>query len=413
MSRFPNNPRRTAEENEQQTALVALRRCTDNAPATIHQAVEKALTDTPEFHALVTPGKRVFLKLNLVVIAQNGDGITTDSEVVRSVVKLVRAKGAIPVAGDNPAVASTSAVLKASGIGKVLDELNVEVPDLKPVVTLNCPRGRDFREFQISQAIAQSDVLLNLPKLKTHALTYMSMATKNLFGVIPGTRKARWHMKAPHAHMMAGLFNDLYSGLVDHFSAKGGGILHLCDGVTALEGDGPGHSGQAKFLGAILASGDAVALDSVGVRIAGLCPTSLTTLELAIKRGLGIGDISAIRIVGDAIADFKSSGGLKPPCTGGKRPEGIGIRLCNRPWVRNLMTDHPILERPEACIGCQRCAEICPAGAIRFQSSAHAIKTPVFQKTPCIRCYCCAEVCPKGLIGRSKISVIGRLLHRL
>lgn len=403
----------TCKPQSPRTATVALRQCADNSPGAIHAAVRQALADTPEFAAWVTAGKRVFLKLNLVVVAEKGDGITTDPEVVRAVVEAVRERGAIPVAGDNPAVASAAAVLKASGIGQVLEELKVEVPDLKEVTPLACPRGKDFREFQISKAIADADVLLSLPKLKTHALTYMSMATKNLFGTIPGTRKARWHMKAPHAYMMAGLFNDLYTGLLDHFAAKGGGIIHLCDGVTALEGDGPGHSGTPKFLGAILCSSDAVALDSVGVRVAGLDPGKLTTLELAMKRGTGVGDIGDIRIVGDAIGDFAAMGGLKPPAVGGRRPEGFGIRICNMTWVRNIMTDHPVLAKPSKCVGCRRCAEICPAGAISFESSEGAPKTPSFDKTPCIRCYCCAEVCPQGAIGRSRISLLGRLLRKL
>jgi Uncharacterized conserved protein len=393
-------------------ARVALEKCGDGEAETIHAAVHRALAALPETDALIRPGKTVFLKLNLVTNAARADGICTDPEIVRAVVNEVRARGASVQAGDNPAIASASSVLKSSGIGPVLKELEVETPDLGKTCALECPRGDRFREFQVSQAIMDADVLLNLPKLKTHALTYMSMSMKNLFGVIPGTRKARWHMKAPHADMMAGLFNDLYSGVVDHFSGEGRGILHLCDGVTALEGDGPGHSGRPKFLGAVLASADGVALDRVGIEVAGLDSSQLATLQKAIKRKLGVGDLACIDVLGAQISDF-SGVSLAPPSHGGMRPEGFGIRLCNTVWVRNLMTDHPQLADASKCVGCRRCASICPAGAITFREGEGAPRTPVFNKDPCIRCYCCAEVCPVGIIEKSTISFLGRLLRRL
>ena len=161
-----------------------------------------------------------------------------------------------------------------------------------------------------------------------------------------------------------------------------------------------------------MASADGVALDRVGIQAAGLDPARLATLQKAIKRKLGVGDLERIEVLGARIADFDGIR-LAPPSDGGRRPEGFGIRICNMPWVRNVMTDHPQLADASKCIGCRRCAGICPAGAISFREGEGAPRTPVFDKGPCIRCYCCAEVCPEGIIEKSRISWLGRLLGKL
>lgn len=386
---------------------VALQRCRDTSPEVIHAAVRAALAAIPHIDEIICPGRRVFLKVNLVTNAAREDGICTDPEIARAAVMEVQRRGATPLIGDNPAIASMRSVLRSSGIGAVAQELGVEVPDLGPTAALHCARAERFGDFEVSKAILDADVLLNLPKLKTHSLTYMSMAIKNLFGLIPGTRKARWHVRAPHADMMATLFNDLYSGVVDHFTAPGRGIVHLCDGVIALEGDGPGHGGQARFLGAVLAATDGVALDRVGCQIAGLDPARLTMLQKAMRRGLGVGDLAEIDLDGAPLSAFAGAG-LKAPASGGFRLEGLGARLGNQRWLRDLMIDHPALVQ-DRCVGCRRCAEICPAGAIHFCGQGGQAR-PTFDKRPCIRCYCCAEVCPKGAIAKSPIPWLGRLL---
>ena len=377
------------------------------SPEAIHQAVRQALHATPAFDEAVRPGRRVFLKVNLVTNASRDDGICTDPEVVRAVIEEVLARGATPIVGDNPAVASTKSVLKSSGIGAVVESFGLEVPDLSETATLRCDRAERFNAFEVSRAILDADVLINLPKLKTHSLTYMSMAMKNLFGLIPGTRKARWHVRAPHADLMATLFADLYSGVVDHFTAPGRGLIHLCDGVIALEGDGPGHGGKARFLGAILASSDGVALDRVGVDIAGLDFKRLSTLRQATRRNLGEGHLDRIEISGAAICDFDGIA-LEEPAGGGMRIEGLGARLANQRWLRDLMIDHPELSS-DLCVGCRRCADICPVSAITFVGEGPKSR-PTFDKRPCIRCYCCAEVCPKGAIAKSRVPWLGRLL---
>lgn len=411
-----SHPSADLSEAAHQTAAigrtcVTLQHCADTSPGVIQNAVHETFAAIPGIDEIITAGRRIFLKVNLVTNAAREDAICTDPEIVRAVIAEVRARGAMPLIGDNPAIASSASVLRSSGIGAVAQELDVEQPDLNPTATLHCARAERFRDFEVSRAILEADVLLNLPKLKTHSLTYMSMAMKNLFGLIPGTRKARWHVRAPHADMMAILLGDLYSGVVDHFTSKGHGIVHLCDGLLALEGDGPGHGGKPRFLGALLASTDGVALDRVGCEVAGLDPQHLGTLQKALRRGLGQGDLSKLEIKGASLSDFAGTR-LQPPSGSSFRLEGMGAWLGNQRWLRDLMIDHPRLIQGR-CVGCHRCAEICPAHAIRFQTASNASEQtvePLFAKGPCIRCYCCAEVCPKGAIEKSPLPWLGRLL---
>jgi uncharacterized protein (DUF362 family) len=365
--------------------VVAVEACSTYERDAVDAAVKACLHSLGGLEPLVRPGARVFCKVNLLVPAAPERAVSTHPEVVRAVVRQIRRLGGVPLVGDNPAMASTEAALRKSGILAVLGEEKVEAPDLGPVVRLENPQGKSFRSFEVSKAIAECDLLLNLPKLKTHALTYMTCAMKNCFGLIPGTDKARWHLRAQSPEEFAIFVCDLYGALLRHFQGERR-MLHLCDGILAMEGDGPGTSGHPRELGALLASFDATALDRVACAIAGLDAGRLVVVREARARGLGEGNLERIRCVGTPIGTFGEVRFVPPH--GSAISQGLGARVIRSPWLKNQILERPTLAAGK-CGGCGKCKDICPAGAIPLRGNP--AKPDVALKT-CIRCYCCAEV---------------------
>jgi len=362
------------------------------------------LDATGGLDSVVREGARVFCKVNLLVPALPERAISTHPEVVRAVIREIRRVGGVPVVGDNPGIAKTATALRKSGILAVLEEENVEAPDLSEVVRIENPNGRSFRSFEVSKAIVDCDVLFNLPKLKTHGLTYMTCAIKNLFGLVPGTQKARWHLRAQSAVEFAVLLCDLYGALVRHFEADKK-MFHLMDGILAMEGNGPGPGGTPRALGALLASHDPTALDSVACHLAGLEFERHVVVRESMLRGYGEGEFSKIECVGASLDTWKSVA-FRPP-EPSMSPKQISGRLMRNQWIKNQILEKPI-PTAEQCTGCLKCKEICPADAITM--AAQKSDPPIIDTRRCIRCYCCAEVCPEGAIRKSKTPWLGRVL---
>lgn len=383
--------------------VVALQACAEYAPEAVEAAVRNLFESLGGLGRFVRGGDRVFLKVNMLTPSAPELAISTHPEVVRAVAREVKRLGARPMVGDNPAMAKPSTALRKCGIQAVIDELGIEAPDLAPVAELESPEGVAFRHFQVSKAILEADVLINLPKLKTHSLTYMTVAMKNLFGLVPGTEKARWHARSPDARAFASMVVDLYAGARRHFSGPRR-ILHLCDGVLGMEGEGPGRSGTPRKLGALLASEDAVALDRLACALVGLDPERLLIVKEAARRGLGEGELSRIATVGELVERWAGPGFAPPAGATGRT--GLGQRLARSTWVRNRLVERPELE-PSRCISCRKCAQICPVKAISMVGEK---PKPQPALDTCIRCYCCAEICPEGALHKSATPWLGRLL---
>jgi uncharacterized protein (DUF362 family)/Pyruvate/2-oxoacid:ferredoxin oxidoreductase delta subunit len=385
--------------------IVAVQACDTYDRDAVEASVRACLDAIGGLESFVRPGDRVFCKVNLLISPARPDhAITTHPEVVRAIIHEVRRVGAVPLVSDNPALKISKTMLKNSGILPVLEEEKVEAPDLSETVEIANPAGRAFKSFRVSKAIAEADVLLNLPKVKTHALTYMTGAVKNLFGLIPGTAKARWHLQAPAPELFASCICDLYGAVLGHFGGERR-MLHLSDGIRAMEGDGPGAGGRPRQLGALLASADAVALDRVACALVGLDSELNLIVREAARRGMGEGDLSRIRWVGAPAEHWRGVRFQPPP--GSIHETTLAGRLMSSPWLKNRLINRPLLDH-EKCSGCQKCKQICPADAIAFAGKP---VEPQFFLRSCIRCYCCAEVCPEGAIRKSAVPVLGRLLR--
>ncbi len=383
--------------------IVSCQACGDYEPMHVQAAVDACFDGLGGLSAFVRPGDTVFLKPNLLMPAKPAQAVTTHPEIVRAVIRAVKAAGGKPVLGDSPAATPLKLTARRAGLLEVTQQEGVPLADVTTGMDIHSERVQGGRHFEVSRAVLEADVVINLPKLKTHALTYVTLAQKNLFGLVPGLQKGRWHMTAQAPEHFASLLADLYASIVDHPDGPRH-FLHLLDGVLAMEGNGPGAGGTPREAGVILASTDAVALDRVACEVAGLDHTLAPLLRISAERGLGQADLAQIETVGTPLEQLRCES--FQPAPGMKSSPSLQAALWSGARVRNIALDRPLMHR-EPCVACGHCVRICPAEAVRMDKRQGVARVDY---ALCIRCYCCAEICPEAAIDKSPVPLIGRLL---
>ncbi|MBC7099974.1 DUF362 domain-containing protein, partial [Candidatus Bipolaricaulota bacterium] len=184
--------------------------------------------------------------------------------------------------------------------------------------------------------------------------------------------------------------------LVDIFSLVRP-VLTVMDGVVAMEGPGPAN-GSPRPLGLILASADAVAVDAVAQAIIGLDPLRVWTTYHAHTRGLGVGDLAKIEILGENLDSVKVRDFRLPPAAGemmGRVPASVTR------WATRHLQAQPVVV-PARCVGCGACVRACPTGAAQFRG-----KKAWIDRRKCIRCMCCHEACRYNAI-ELRLDLLGR-----
>jgi uncharacterized protein (DUF362 family)/Pyruvate/2-oxoacid:ferredoxin oxidoreductase delta subunit len=361
------------------------------AEAELVPAIEAALGDLDD---LLRPNARVFVKINhLSPPSAPERGIVTHPTFTAAVLAILRGITPHIVVGDDihPPLPDGFAV---SGYRAMCERLGVELVNLRETGFQRIPStGAVLNEIYLARSLLEADVVVNLPKLKTHSLTLFTGAVKNMYGAIPGGLRVAFHGQ----YKNPGEFNQV---LVDIFAAAKP-HLTIMDGIVAMEGAGPAN-GTLRNLGVILASHDAVAVDAIAARIIGLDPLAVATTRYAHERGLGAAD--GIEIVGDAIETVAVTDFRLPPLPAGEivgraprfLTKFITGQLVVRPWVvgRN-------------CVGCEACVRICPTGAATV-----ALGKARIDRRTCIRCMCCHEVCRFNAIALQR-SAVGRALRPL
>ena len=321
---------------------------------------------------LIGRGDRVLIKPNLLSPASPPDAVLTHPMIVRAAVEYVLQKGARPQVSDSPAIGSFEKIMKDSGIGDALAGLDVDCRAFEN--SLRTDIGEPFNAIEMAEDAINADVVINLPKLKTHSQMLLTLGVKNMFGCIVGYRKAEWHMRAGiNRTMFAKLLVLIYQRIRPSFT--------ILDGILAMEGEGPGKSGRPKELGILMGSRDAFAVDSTVCRMLGLDADMLPTLKVAREMGIMETDIE---IDGDLpmIHDFRLPS-ISPLMYGPRMLHG---------FIRRHLLQRPVPHDP-TCQMCAECWKICPAGAISLRE-----KKLSFDYDRCIRCFCCIEVCPYGAL---------------
>jgi uncharacterized protein (DUF362 family)/NAD-dependent dihydropyrimidine dehydrogenase PreA subunit len=367
-------------------AVVAVERCGSYDEAEMAAALERLLAPLGGMEAFVSQDQTVFVKVNLLMKAEPDRAVTTHPALVRAVVRAAKKAGARDIAiGDSPGgrttAASARAVFEASGMTAVAREEGVRLSLLDDsVVRVPSPGGVLYQSFNLGREAVEADVLIDLPRLKTHGFMMFTGAVKNLFGCIPGLEKAQFHIKVPDRQDFAGMLVDLLLACSPE--------LTIMDAVVAMEGAGPS-GGTPKPIGALLASTDAVALDIVASSIARFDPMEVYTNAVAHKRGLGPASADEVRVEGTPWRELVPESFLQPA-----RDVSRGMPPALGRWARKHTASRPYLERRDACTTCRTCEKNCPVSAIRMVE-----RRPAFDLDTCIRCYCCQELCPEKAIG--------------
>ncbi len=302
------------------------------------------------------------------------EGVVTHPAVLRAVVDKVETLApASLVVGDNPGLhnyganeesfTKTGLMEAAKGYYQNIGTDSLKVgfnPDFMPFVS-------------VSRVVMEADIIISLPKFKTHGLTVMTGAIKNSYGILPGAQKAMLHKAAGSP----GRFHEM---VVDVFRLRVPDLF-LVDAVVGMEGNGPA-SADLRDIGLILASDNAVAVDAVIATMMGCDPSRLRFLQKARELGLGDFDIKRIEIVGELakIPDFKL-----PPLG--------GEAVIDSDVIQALIHDRTVLRPqvdPDLCTGCGTCIDQCPVSALSMGDSL-----PVVTPGVCITCFCCQEMCPE------------------
>ena len=383
-------------------AHVALVKCDDYTPARVDKALERALGLVGGMADLIKPGMRVLVKCNMVMRKSPDAAATTHPEVARAVCVAVRALGATPIIGDSPGGPLSATLLKSyysgTGLAEAAQRSGAELSLDTAQGFRACPEGVELKRMDITNMANSADAVISCSKLKTHGMMGMTNAVKNFFGIIPGTMKPEYHYKYPKIED----FSDMIVDLCEYWKPR----LCVCDAVVGMEGNGP-TQGSARSIGCLIAAQSAHKLDLAACGLIGLMPSEVPTLSAAIRRGLCPDSAEKLTIFGDPAAftvpDYKTVPSQASVFfrSGGK---GVFAKLADS-FLFHMLTPYPKL-RASACVGCKKCANICPAKAITMQRGK-----PRIDRKACIHCFCCQEFCPKGAMGVSR-PVIARLLNK-
>jgi uncharacterized protein (DUF362 family)/Pyruvate/2-oxoacid:ferredoxin oxidoreductase delta subunit len=364
--------------------IVHIGRCPDYDIRAVRQASITALEAIGGLP--IKNGDTVLLKPNLLAPKAPEKAVTTHPALITAVAELARDCGAKVLIGDSPAGSPGEAIWDITGIKSLVKWLDIKKVDFTLVRALEAEvRGN---QYYLALPAVNCDLLINLPKLKTHSLTMFTGAVKNLFGCLPGFQKGNWHRRAPKNEQFSQVVVDVYS----KFRPK----INIMDAIIAMEGDGPSN-GVPKHLGLILGSNESVAMDKISAQIIGFGPDEILTTQFAEMRGIS-NLKEGITLSGLDWEEVKTSNFILP--------KDRYLRMI--PHLAHELLGKMIWTRPEietaSCTLCGDCVNNCPSKAMSMDGAP-----PVIDYKICISCFCCDEVCPTAAV-KKKMSWLARKL---
>ena len=389
---------------------VSIEKCPSYDAGAVKSSLDKVL-DSIGGLDFVKPGMKIGIKANLVAAMDPDKSATTHPMVLSRLCELLLERGATVVIGDSPGGIYTEGFLKGvyrtCGLEKLVKELDpsgVKVSFNQDFSVKNAEfmDAVSIKTFIYTGWLDSMDAIINVSKLKTHAMMGMSCAVKNMFGTIPGTTKPEYHMRFPEEQAFANIMVDLN----EFFKPA----LYVVDAIDGMEGNGP-TAGEKRHIGAVLASKKPYALDMACAELIGMGYADVGTLVAAGERKLGPKDISEVEVVGSALSDLKISDFKRATIHQSITFEGKGVfGKIESVALKIALTTKPLVKKDE-CIGCKKCYETCPAKAITMVEGGKN-GLPQIDRSKCIKCFCCQEFCPKGAM-KVHYNLLGKLVNKV
>ena len=293
---------------------VALVPCPDYGPETLAAALRTGWRSSrpPDVR-----GKRVVVKPNMVDVSPDRP-IHTDPRLIDGLVAHLAALGAREIilaegtshnrdAEDLFRRAGYEALARRRGVRLV--DLNYD--DLTPVKCVN-PRATLLREIALPRTIGEADVLISVPKLKTHKLAGITLSLKNMFGILPGMVYG-WPKNTLHWNGIPLSICEINGTVRTHYT--------VVDGVVGMEGHGP-IMGTARKAGVLVMGDNALAVDATAARIMGVDPARVDYLAMAQKLRLGSLRPADIQVAGAAVDRLRTDFVLDPEYAQLRAPKG-------------------------------------------------------------------------------------------
>lgn len=348
-------------------------------------------------------GKRIVIKPNLVMKKPPEAAATTHPSVIRALLLLLNEAGIEPTVAESPggvySAQRMDGFYRVCGMYDAAKDLRVCFNTDISAQTLNFPEGKSVKSFNIISPIADADVIFDVCKLKTHSLTAMSGAVKNLFGTIPGIEKFEMHAAHPE-------YDDFESMICDlcDMHCRRCDVIAITDAIIGTEGDGP-TGGNPKKMGCILTSRSPFASDLAAEKILGF--SGVGTVIQSQKRGCipksaDLLEYPLLRPKDVAIGDIV-------PATSKGNSSMSALKLFSGGIFGRILSPRPEIDTAK-CRGCGECKNSCPQHTI-FMVQAGGKTVAHIEREKCIRCYCCQELCPFTAI-RTKRNIILRAVSK-
>lgn len=375
------------------SSRVVLLPCEEYDEEKIYHFMKQGLDLLGGLSSLIGKEEKILLKPNLLKKAEVERAVITHPVVVGAFARILREEGYKNIVlADSCGTGTTSKVIKGTGMDSFLIKYNIPAIDYTEGVHVKYPQGVQAKEFILPKELTESDCVISLSKMKTHALERITGAVKNSYGFVYGLNKAKGHTQYPSADSFARMLVDLNRCVNPR--------LYIMDGIMAMEGNGPG-SGDPTPMNVILMSKDPVALDSVFCHLVHLEPALVPTNYHGEKMGLGTyQDIELVIPGRDKYEVISIADAVEKYGNPEFHVDRAGVR--NNIWTKmakalNIFQKKPYIEK-DKCISCGVCVKSCPVPgkAVNFKDGKN--KPPVYDYKKCIRCFCCQEMCPKKAI---------------
>lgn len=350
------------------------------------KAVDKALLLLGGIEKFVKSGDKVVIKPNLVSRKKPDEAVTTHPDFLHAVIEAVEEAGGTVIIAESPGGPYNAAALKGvygvCGMNEAIKGTNAKLNFNTGFTEVSFPEGKTVKSIPIINPILDADVIISLPKLKTHAMTSYTGAVKNLFGTIPGTYKAELHFRLNERKSFCSMLVDLHECVKP--------TLSIMDGIWGMEGNGP-TAGQNRHIGLVLASANAHALDLAACRLIDYAPNEVDTVREAIDRGLTVESADKLDILGEDLDKLIIKDFVKP------ESHFNLLKLISLPDALNARLTNALASKPkinyDECVGCGECSRCCPPKAMDMSSGK-----PKIDENKCIKCFCCQELCPKKAV---------------